>query len=162
MAQYEYKVVPAPRKGRKAKGHKTNEERFSFALQEVMNSLGADGWDYLRAETLPSDERAGLTGSQTVYRDVLVFRRERTAAQDPVNLPAIDHLPEASPVPPPLARPHRLVGDTEVAEAPYPAPPVHDAPLRFGSVRDGAEKDSAEASEDEDSDSGAAVPPRSA
>ena len=101
MAQYEYKVVPAPRKGLKAKGFKTSEARFSFALQEVMNQHGADGWDYLRAETLPSDERQGLTGSQTVYRDVLVFRRPRAQDEAPLNPIAIEHIPDATPDPAP-------------------------------------------------------------
>ena len=74
---YEYKVIPAPRKGRKARGIKGAEARFSFAIQEVMNDLGADGWEFLRSETLPSDERQGLTSSQTVFRSLLVFRRPR-------------------------------------------------------------------------------------
>lgn len=74
---YEYKVIPAPRKGRKARGIKGAEARFSFAIQEVMNDLGGDGWEFLRSETLPSDERQGLASSQTVFRSVLVFRRPR-------------------------------------------------------------------------------------
>lgn len=74
---YEYKVIPAPRKGRKARGIKGAEARFSFAIQEVMNDLGAEGWEFLRSETLPSDERQGLTSSQTVFRSLLVFRRPR-------------------------------------------------------------------------------------
>jgi hypothetical protein len=79
MAGYEYKVVPAPNKGLKAKGLKTAEERFAFALQELMNEMGAEGWEYQRADTLPSIERAGLTGSSTNWRHVLVFRRDLTA-----------------------------------------------------------------------------------
>jgi len=79
MPHYEYKVVPAPRKGRKAKGVRGAEARFAFAIQSLMNEQAGDGWEYVRAETLPSDERHGLTSAQTVYRDVLVFRRARTA-----------------------------------------------------------------------------------
>ena len=76
MSRYEYKVVPAPTKGAKAKGVKAVEDRFALTLQEVMNDMGALGWEYQRAETLPSVERAGLTGSTTNWRHVLVFRRE--------------------------------------------------------------------------------------
>ena len=73
---YEYRVIPAPTKGTKAKGAKTAEERFALTLQETMNSMAADGWQFQRAETLPSEERAGLTGRKTVYHNMLVFRRE--------------------------------------------------------------------------------------
>lgn len=72
---FEYKVVPAPQKGLKAKGVRSGEERFSLALETLMNDLAADGWEYQRAETLPSVERSGLTGSSTEWRNVLVFRR---------------------------------------------------------------------------------------
>ncbi|MEP1537482.1 MAG: DUF4177 domain-containing protein [Paracoccaceae bacterium] len=76
MTSYEYKVVPAPTKGQKAKGVKTGEDRFALGLQILMNAFASDGWEFQRAETLPSTERAGLTGSTTEWRNVLVFRRE--------------------------------------------------------------------------------------
>ncbi|MDF1802757.1 DUF4177 domain-containing protein [Thalassovita sp.] len=75
MSQYEYKVIPAPVKGLKAKGVRGHEARFANALQDVMNRMGAEGWEYQRAETLPSEERHGLTNVTTNYRNVLVFRR---------------------------------------------------------------------------------------
>ncbi|KHA52797.1 hypothetical protein [Sulfitobacter geojensis] len=77
MPRFEYKVVPAPQKGLKAKGVKGAEARFSHALQELMNGLAGYGWEYQRAETLPSIERAGLTSTTTEWRNVLVFRRLR-------------------------------------------------------------------------------------
>lgn len=77
MPRFEYKVVPAPQKGLKAKGVKGAEARFSNALQELMNGLAEAGWEYQRAETLPSIERAGLTSTTTEWRNVLVFRRLR-------------------------------------------------------------------------------------
>ena len=75
MTAFEYKVVPAPAKGRKGVGVKGPEAKFSFALQELMNEQAAEGWEYYRADILPSEERQGLTSTQTVYRSVLVFRR---------------------------------------------------------------------------------------
>lgn len=72
---YEYKVVPAPGRGEKAKGLKTPAERFAHALELAMNDLGRDGWEYIGADTLPSEERSGFTGRTTVYHNVLVFRR---------------------------------------------------------------------------------------
>ena len=83
MAHYQYKVVPAPTKGLKAKGVKTPEGRFAQSVQSVLNTLGAEGWEYLRAELLPSDERSGLTGSTTNWRNVLVFRREIAPVASP-------------------------------------------------------------------------------
>lgn len=76
MPNFEYKVVPAPVKGQKAKGVKTPEGRFAVSVETVLNQMGAEGWEYLRAELLPSEERTGLTGSATNWRNVLVFRRE--------------------------------------------------------------------------------------
>lgn len=91
MPRYEYKVVPAPTKGLKSKGIKGAEARFSHAIQELMNGLSGYGWEYLRAETLPSVERSGLTGSTTEWRNVLVFRRVRESEAElfsPELLPA--------------------------------------------------------------------------
>lgn len=75
MPRYEYKVIPAPTKGQKAKGVKTPEARFALAVQTALNEMGAEGWDYVRADLLPSEERSGLTGSTQTWRNLLVFRR---------------------------------------------------------------------------------------
>lgn len=77
MQLYEYKVVPAPVRGEKARGIRTAPDRFANALANVMNRLGQEGWEYLRAETLPAEEREGLLRRSTVYHNVLVFRRAR-------------------------------------------------------------------------------------
>jgi hypothetical protein len=58
MTQFEYKVVPAPAKGEKVRGAKTTADRFAVTLTGVMNDLGREGWEYLRADTLPCEERA--------------------------------------------------------------------------------------------------------
>ncbi len=75
MTQFEYEAIPAPRKGKKARGIKTGEDRFAHAMTELLNDMAADGWEYLRADTLPCEERSGFTGRTTVYQNVLVFRR---------------------------------------------------------------------------------------
>ncbi len=75
MQRFEYKVIPAPKRGEKARGVKTTEDRFAYALTLLMNDLGADGWDYVRADALPCEERAGFTGTKTTFQNVLVFRR---------------------------------------------------------------------------------------
>jgi hypothetical protein len=76
MPFYEYKVVPAPEKSPRVKGLK-GTPRFAHGLQEIMNELAQDGWEYYRAESLPDEERKGLMSArETVTRNVLVFRRE--------------------------------------------------------------------------------------
>ena len=45
MAGWEYKVVPAPTKGLKGKGVKGAEGRFAHALENLMNEMGAEGWE---------------------------------------------------------------------------------------------------------------------
>jgi hypothetical protein len=78
---YEYKIVPAPVRGLKAKGLKTAEDRFANALEDAINTLAADGWEYIRADTLPCEQRDGLMSKTTVYQNMLVFRRAKPAAK---------------------------------------------------------------------------------
>ena len=75
MQRFEFKVIPAPKRGEKARGVKSTEDRFALALTSLMNQLGAEGWDYVRADALPCEERVGFTGSKTTFQNVLVFRR---------------------------------------------------------------------------------------
>lgn len=76
MTRYEYLTVPAPKKGEKAKGVKGPDGRLAQAMTTLLNSYGADGWEYLRSDTLPLEERSGLTSKSVSYHTVLVFRRE--------------------------------------------------------------------------------------
>ncbi len=82
MISFEYKVVPAPKKGKRGKGLRTPEQKFAHAVQVLMNEMGADGWQYQRSDTLPSEERQGLTGRTKVFRTLLVFRRQVKTGPD--------------------------------------------------------------------------------
>ena len=116
MPGYEYKVVPAPRKGQKSKGLRTPEARFAYALQQLMNELATDGWEYQRAETLPSLERSGLASSTKEWRHVLVFRRPLVSSVDgfaPDLLPP----PDDSALPAPEEQ-----AQTAAADSAEPAP----------------------------------------
>lgn len=95
MPVYEYKVVPAPEKGLKGKGVKGPRERFANALQALMNDLGAEGWEYIRADMLPCSERSGLTGSSTSYLNMLVFRRTVNDAATATAVPSFAPAPLA-------------------------------------------------------------------
>jgi hypothetical protein len=81
MSKFEYKAVPAPTRGTKAKGAKTTEDRFALSLTETLNEMAASGWEYVRAETLPCDERKGLTGTSTTYQNILIFKRFTQVSQ---------------------------------------------------------------------------------
>ena len=120
MQRYEYRVIPAPRRGEKARGVKTTEDRFALALGNVMNAMGAEGWDYVRADALPCDERAGLTGgTRTTFLNMLVFRRviDNAVAQPTVALPeAPAVLPQIETVEPEVAPPPLRLGAADAPE----------------------------------------------
>ena len=87
--RFEYKIVPAPTKSLKNKDLKSSEDRFAFTIEALLNGMAAEGWEYQRAETLPSLERAGLTSTTTEWRNVLVFRKmvaENTGSNDESHL----------------------------------------------------------------------------
>lgn len=100
MARIEYKVVPAPERARKKRGLK-GPALFAHEVEMVMNEHAADGWTYLRTDTLPHEERSGLTNKITTYRNLLVFERtipevtEDAVAEAPIAAPAPLPVPDA-------------------------------------------------------------------
>lgn len=102
MQRFEYKVVPAPTRAKRVRGVKTAAGRFAVALGEVINEQAADGWDYVRSDSMPVEEKPGLLKSTVEnYYTMLVFRR-------PTDTPATDApaIPVAAPaVPVPAAVP---------------------------------------------------------
>ncbi|MDD7973313.1 hypothetical protein [Roseinatronobacter alkalisoli] len=75
MQSYEYLAVPAPLKGQKVKGLKTPAERYAHQLTVLLNDVAREGWEFWRADCLPSEERRGLTGTTIVQNNMLIFRR---------------------------------------------------------------------------------------
>lgn len=82
MTRYEYKVVAAPKRTKSFKGVRCHEDLFASVLAETMNELAASRWEYLRAESLPCEEKTGLTSRVESYQSVLVFRRVIIADQE--------------------------------------------------------------------------------
>jgi hypothetical protein len=121
MSQFEYKVVPAPKKGLKAKGAKTTQDRFAMTLAATMNTLAVDGWEYLRTDTLPSEERSGLLRRVTVYHNILVFRRVVQAGK-PANPAPVHTAPDRTPI---MAAP---TSTPAVTVKPLHADPARPAP----------------------------------
>jgi hypothetical protein len=87
MARYEYKVVAAPKKAKAFKGVKAHEDQFARVLAEVMNDMAGREWEYLRAESLPCEEKSGLTSRVQSYQSVLIFRRKLVAGQKFFDIP---------------------------------------------------------------------------
>ena len=131
MERFEYKVVPAPARGEKIKGAKTTPDRFAHALTALMNQMALDGWDYLRADTLPCEERVGFTGKTTRFQHMLVFRRR---------LGEVDRVPSDAP----------MTGGLVAAPPPRPQPsgiaaPVAPLPVSADGPRIGPAKTEASA-----------------
>ena len=118
MQQHEYTVIPAPARGEKTRGARTGAERFAHALTVEINRMAAAGWEYIRAETLPCEERSGLTSRTTVYHNVLVFRRRLPSL---ATVPEPEAAPRAAPAAPPAP----------VAESPaaVPEPAAESRPV---------------------------------
>jgi Domain of unknown function (DUF4177) len=134
MTQFEYKVVPAPVRGEKARGAKTTPDRFALALTMLMNDLGREGWEYLRADTLPCEERVGFTGKQTSFQNMLVFKREIVLA-DAVATTMVALPAPMAPAPIMVAVPP----DAPMPVAPPVAWPVDGTAPRLGPARVAAE-----------------------
>ena len=119
--RYEYTVVPAPARGEKVKGAKTPTDRYALAMAAELNRMAAEGWDYVRAEALPSEERSGLTGRSTVYHNLLVFRRAAPGLHS-AEAPAAAKKPQPEyPVSANPAKKPEKTPDLPAAAAPQPA-----------------------------------------
>jgi len=132
MTNFEYKVVPAPMRGLKAKGVKGTPARFANALQTVMNSMGAQGWEYQRTDTLPVEERQGLTGKSTSFQTMLVFRRRLVDGQEataPVAALIEDHSDAIADGPEPEAVDAVEPDASDPQKAPIAARQQDDAPI---------------------------------
>lgn len=121
MPNLTYKVVPAPSKGRRGSGVKGVDGRYANALEMVLNEMAEQGWSYVRAESLPSHDRVGMTRRVVeTYQNVLVFSKV-VEEQAEVAAPAVFAPVVAAPLPvePELVTPDPV--DT-------PDPVVVDAP----------------------------------
>ena len=75
-------VIPAKRQPGRFRGVRHADARFANSICEQLNKVAADGWEYLRAESLPAEQRSGLFRKKvvTVYA-LLVFRRPATSQE---------------------------------------------------------------------------------
>lgn len=127
MQAYEYTVLPAPNRGEKVRGARSGAERFAHALTMEINRMAQAGWEYVRAETLPCEERSGLTSRTTVYHNVLVFRRALAPA-DPQHEWATPRPLAASHEAGPALRPLAATQAVQSPQAAVQADPPSDWP----------------------------------
>lgn len=156
MQMYEYKVVAAPNQSRKVRGVKTPAGRFAVVLTEAINEQAAEGWEYLRSDSLPVEEKPGLLKSKVEnYYTVLVFRRPVADAgveAADVAVTAAPVIPVAAPDPQ-VEETHRepVIGHSH-GEDDFPA----DPPLRGREVQDDIDSSGEEGNDEspfaEDSD----------
>ncbi len=81
MTFYDYRVTPAPKKLKRVKGMSSTPELLAALVAEAINAAAREGWEYVRAESLPVAEPGGWfrRGSEGI-ETVLVFRRPRETA----------------------------------------------------------------------------------
>ena len=129
MSSYEYTVIPAPARAEKSKGGRSGIDRFAATLTDTLNEMAREGWDYVRAEVLPAEERSGLTSRNTVYHNLLVFRRARDAA--PTRALPVEEITQTAP--PAAAEPIRPPDPPKAQPAlsqPAPSQPAPAAQVR--------------------------------
>jgi hypothetical protein len=139
MTFYDYKVAPAPRQVKRVKGTKSGSEAFAHTLADAINAAAREGWEYVRAESLPAQEQGGwFRRGAEVVETVLIFRRPRESLGP--RLAAARPEPEADG--PRLGAVERPV---ERPRAPQPVPPDRPgfAPRLRGDLRPGEPADAA-------------------
>lgn len=75
MTRYEYKAVSAPIRGEKTRGLKSAEDRLAAAFERLLNRMADDGWEFVRTESLPAEEKTTFGRATSVNAHIVVFRR---------------------------------------------------------------------------------------
>lgn len=111
--RYEYLALPAPSQTKSAKGQKTAVDRLAVAMTEMINKMAAEGWEFMRTETLTVEDRPHRF-SKTVERieTVVVFRRD------------LQYIEPAQPNPPSYSRASSAAPADEPLITPPPERPV--------------------------------------
>lgn len=82
--RYEYIVIAAPTRIERAKRKLSAAERLADTMTAAINEMAADGWEYLRTETMTVEDKKGrFSKVEEVIETVLVFRRS-VAPVEPV------------------------------------------------------------------------------
>lgn len=126
MQSFEYRVVPAPRRPAKARGVRKPQDRFALTVEGEMNRLAQEGWEYVRSDTLPCEQKSGwFSRPVTVFETMLVFRRPLAQASG-ANQAAATMPPPVSLTPPAFIAAPAVAGDAMAT--PPVAPPSRAVP----------------------------------
>lgn len=83
---YEYRVIPAPKRLKKVKGVSSPSDLLAATLTDAINAEAREGWEYLRAEAVGAEQPGGfLRRARWVEETVMIFRRprRRESAREP-------------------------------------------------------------------------------
>lgn len=140
MAEYRYKTVAAPRRAKKTRGVRGADALLAHAMGELLSREAADGWEYVRTDSLPVEEGGGFfSRSRTVWRAVIVFRQALAAPQRdafqqeaPEQAAPRRQAPKATPefefrAPSEAREPFMNVAKSSPAAPGYQAPPIGGA-----------------------------------
>ncbi len=120
MSKFEYKVIPTPRRPKRAKGVKGEPARFANVLTDAINEIAVDGWEFYKTETLPMDAKQGLFSKRTeTFQSVMVFRKViSVSAVEPISAPSFSALDDAEDVgtTPPITAQEPEIEETPVEE----------------------------------------------
>lgn len=103
--RFEYKLIPAPAEPPRIKGVRGASARYARGLEDTLNEMAGQGWEYVRVDRVPvTASRGFLRRKEERDETLLVFRRERAApaARATASAPSIvaePPLPEAEPAP---------------------------------------------------------------
>ncbi len=131
--QFEYTVIPAPTRTKRTKGKTTPAERLALAMEDSINEMASEGWEYWRTETLTVEDKPGRF-SKIVERieTVLVFRKALYVEETRVESTA------ASAAPAPEPEKIKKIPEPKVSEAAQTAP-KNDSPIPAARTADSAQ-----------------------
>lgn len=134
MSQYDYKVVPAPRRLKRIRGVNSPGELCAATLAETLNAVAREGWEYLRADQVAAAQEGGwFRRGREVVETVLIFRRPHEPVGARLRIAPEADDGAARPVEPVL-RPPLGEGQPSAASRREPAlgdgQAVEDTPLR--------------------------------
>jgi hypothetical protein len=76
--EYEYQVIPAPKRLKRRKGVTSSVDLLAATLTECINAEAREGWEYVRSEQLSAEEPGGwFRRAALVEETMMVFRRPR-------------------------------------------------------------------------------------
>lgn len=132
MTGYTYKTVAAPRRLKKVKGVKGQDALLAHSVEELIAVEAAQGWEYLRSDTFPVEEKGGMFSKAAVTdRAVLIFRKPIAVQR------AQPAQRQAAPAQPVAAQPAAPQPIAPQAAAPQPtAPPQPARTPQIGGAND--------------------------